>query len=278
MGRKIKMNIIRVIDPAAEVENITSFIKNYFIKNGPNSKAIIGISGGKDSTVAAALLCRALGSERVIGVLMPQDIQTDIEDSRRVCEILNIDYYEINIGSICDKIYNQINQEFDKDFDISDYSVVSNNTPSRVRMTVLYAIAGAMNGRVVNTCNYSENMIGWNTKFGDTAGDFSLFYDYTVTEVKQIGRYLSLPTDLIDKAPADGLCGKTDEDKFGFTYEVLDKYLRNDNSTPDYDTLLKIETMKKAGQHKHSNIPYPQSNLIYIDSATGEVVGNDFTF
>lgn len=249
-----------IIDPVVEIENITKFIKNYFIDNGTkNTKAVIGISGGKDSTIAAALLCRALGPERVVAVMMPNGEQADIEDSYEVCNLLNIPWenqFEINIGPTVKALYNTCWVEGEE-----IPSIVSTNTPARIRMTTLYMIAGIVGGRVVNTCNYSEDFVGYSTKYGDSAGDFSLFQHYTVTEVRQIGAALGLPDELVYKTPSDGMCGRSDEDNLGFTYEVLDKYIRN-NEIPDYDILRLIEEKHKNNMHKMQTIrlsaPYPQ--------------------
>ena len=213
---------MKKIDIKYEVESLIEWIRKYFVENGPNSKAIIGISGGKDSTVAAALLVRALGPDNVVGVLMPQGEQKDIEDSYRICDILGIKYYVVNIEDICDSLYNGL-----KVVDLIPTNQVLTNTPSRIRMSVLYAIAAIVGGRVANTCNYSEDYIGYSTKYGDLAGDFSILQNYCVREVIEIGDYLGLPYELVHKTPADGMCGLTDEENLGFTYEVLDKYIRN---------------------------------------------------
>lgn len=231
------------------VIQITNWIKEYFVENGPDCKAIIGISGGKDSTIAATLLCEALGPERVIAVKMPQGFQHDIEVANKVIKYLDIkEVYEINIGSTCDTLY------FNLPDNIRENQAVKSNTPARVRMSILYAIAAARHGRVVNTCNKSEDYVGYSTKFGDSAGDFSIFANYTVREVKEIGRYLDIPSEFIDKVPEDGLSGLTDEDNLGFTYEQLDKYL-NDGIYPDYETYKNIEERHKRNLHKVRRMP-----------------------
>lgn len=227
-----------------EITNITNWIRDYFIKNGPNSKAVIGISGGKDSTVAAALLVRALGRDRVIGVMMPEGNQSDLNDSRKVCEVLGIQSYIINIINPVAELYAAC--------DIGGLRLndqILTNTPARIRMATLYMVAASVGGRVANTCNYSEDYVGYSTKYGDLAGDFSIFKNYTMHEVIAIGDSLNLPHDLVHKAPADGMCGKTDEDNLGFTYEALDNYLC-EKIYPDYETLKRIEEMHRRNLHK----------------------------
>ena len=239
-----------------EINNICKWIKKYFVENGPNSKTIIGISGGKDSTIAAALCVKALGPDRVIGILMPQSTQTDIDDSRRVCEHLGIRSYEIDIGPACSALYRAIDEGYECDYkpSISYNKAVSTNTPARLRMTVLYAMAAEFGGRVCNTCNRSENYVGYSTKYGDHAGDFSPLGNYTVREILEIGEVLGLPTDLVQKAPSDGMCGTTDEDNLGFTYKELDDYLL-DGIMPCYESYMLIETKHKANEHKEKPMP-----------------------
>lgn len=243
-----------VVTVKEEIEHIVDWIKHYFIRNGADSKAIIGISGGKDSTIAAALCVNALGADRVIGILMPQGVQADIKDARRICEFLGIHSYEIGIGSACSALYSAIDIGYDYDHNIEKNKAVSTNLPARIRMTVLYAMAAELGGRVCNTCNRSENYIGYSTKYGDHAGDFSPLGHYTVRELLAIGDALGLPHDLVHKTPADGMCGSSDEANLGFTYEELDTYLLED-ITPKYETLKLIEQAHARNVHKMINIP-----------------------
>lgn len=243
-----------VITVEEEIEHIVDWIKHYFIRNGADSKAIIGISGGKDSAIAAALCVKALGVDRVIGILMPQGAQADIKDSYKICEHLGIRSYEINIGSTCNALYSAIDQGYDYDHNISNNKAVSTNLPARIRMTTLYAMAAELGGRVCNTCNKSENYVGYSTKYGDHAGDFSPIGQYTVRELLAIGDALGLPYDLVYKTPADGMCSNTDEDNLGFTYEELDAYLL-EGITPKYETLKLIEQAHARNIHKMINIP-----------------------
>lgn len=195
------------------------WISDWFNKNGDGCNAIIGISGGKDSTVVAGLCVEALGCNRVVGVLMPNGVQSDIKDAERVVECLGITSFEVNIGDTI----NSIISNMPKDIIITKQTYI--NLPPRIRMSTLYAISQSLNGRVANTCNLSEDYVGYSTRYGDSVGDFSPLSNFTATEVRLIGRELNLPIDLIDKTPSDGLCGKTDEDNLGFSYEVLDKYI-----------------------------------------------------
>ena len=225
---------------------LINWIKEYFAHNGPDAKAVIGISGGKDSTIAAALCIEALGADRVVGVRMPEGIQRDIDVARNVCETLGIESYEINIGLTMEHLTREIPQElFTKD----NINIYYCNTPARIRMTTLYGIAALVGGRVVNTCNLSEDYVGYSTKYGDLAGDFSLFGRLTATEVIAIGDAMGLPAEWVHKVPEDGLSGKSDEDNLGFSYETLDAYLR-EYKYPDAKILASITNKHKAAMHK----------------------------
>lgn len=206
---------------ALKIKNeCVEWIRDFFKNNGPDCNAVIGISGGKDSSVAAALCVEALGKDRVIGVLMPKGEQTDIDCSLKLVNHLGIKYFTVNIGETVEALKSALPE----DMEITPQTVT--NIPPRVRMTVLYAISQSNNGRVVNTCNLSEDWVGYSTRYGDSVGDFSPLSNLTVAEVKEIGHILGLPEDLVEKVPIDGLCGKTDEENLGFTYAVLDKYIR----------------------------------------------------
>ena len=195
------------------------WIRDWFEENGKGCNAIVGISGGKDSSVVAALCVEALGKDRVIGVLMPCGEQADIDMARKLVNHLGIKSYEINIANAVNGLLNEL-----KDFEVSQQS--RTNLPPRIRMSTLYAVGQSMNGRVANTCNLSEDWVGYSTRYGDSVGDFSPLSHLTVTEVKAIGKELKLPLDLVEKVPIDGLCGKTDEENLGFTYAMLDRYIR----------------------------------------------------
>ena len=201
-------------------DGCVQWIRAFFEKNGPDCNAVIGISGGKDSSVAAALCVEALGRDRGIGVLMPRGVQPDIDMARLLVDHLQIRHYEVNIAGAVDAL----TAAMPAGLELTRQAQI--NMPPRIRMTTLYAIGQCVNGRVVNTCNLSEDWVGYSTRYGDAAGDFSPLAHLTVTEVKQIGRLLGLPDVLVDKVPSDGLCGKTDEENLGFTYAELDVYIR----------------------------------------------------
>ena len=206
-------------------DQVVQWIRDWFEANGKGCNAVIGISGGKDSSVVAALCVEALGVDRVIGVTMPNGVQKDISDSMMLINHLGIRYFNVNIADTYNALMNTIGEQFAPDgIEISRQTII--NMPPRLRMTTLYAISQSMNGRVANTCNLSEDWVGYSTRYGDAAGDFAPLGGLTVAEVKAIGRELGLPIDLVDKTPSDGLSGKSDEDNLGFTYAVLDRYIR----------------------------------------------------
>ena len=206
---------------ALKVKNeCVAWIRSFFEENGKDCNAVLGISGGKDSSIAAALCVEALGKDRVIGVLMPQGEQHDIDKAYMLVNHLGIKHYEVNVKEAVDAILDNIpgNLEITKQ--------ARENLPPRIRMSTLYAVSQSCNGRVCNTCNLSEDWVGYSTRYGDSVGDFSPMSNLTVTEVKEIGYLLDLPRELVDKVPIDGLCGKTDEENLGFTYAELDTYIR----------------------------------------------------
>ena len=206
---------------ALKVKNeCVEWIRDFFEKNGPGCNAIVGISGGKDSSIVAALCVEALGKDRVIGVLMPNGEQHDIECARLLVNHLGIKNYEVNIHDAVEGLLGSL----PKDMEIT--AQTRQNIPPRIRMATLYAIGQSNNGRVANTCNLSEDYVGYSTRYGDSVGDFSPCSFITVTEMKQIGHLLGLPYELVEKTPIDGLCGKTDEENLGFTYAELDVYIR----------------------------------------------------
>nr|DAN90555.1 MAG TPA: hypothetical protein [Bacteriophage sp.] len=238
---------------AKKVKNeIVEWIRNWFEQNGKDCMAVVGISGGKDSSVVAALCVEALGKDRVIGVLMPQGEQSDIEYSKMLVDFLDITRITCNIeGAV-----NEVLESFQGV--VSPTPQTTTNLPARIRMATLYAISQSVNGRVANTCNLSEDWVGYATRYGDAAGDFSPLSQLTVSEVKAIGRELGLPSELVDKTPTDGLCGKTDEDNLGFTYDTLDRYIRT-GEINDGDVKAKIDSMHEKNLFKLQLMPsfYP---------------------
>ncbi len=209
-----------MFNPETVKNDCVRWIQDFFENNGKGCNAVVGISGGKDSSVAAALCVEALGKDRVIGVLMPQGEQHDIDMAKLLVDHLGIRHYVVNIKETVDSLLGVMPESIE----ITPQTV--QNIPPRIRMTTLYAISQSCNGRVCNTCNLSEDWVGYSTRYGDSVGDFSPMSFLTVTEVKEIGRILGLPEVLVDKVPIDGLCGKTDEENLGFTYAELDRYIR----------------------------------------------------
>ena len=245
-----------------QVEKVTAeiiqWIRDWFEENGKGCNAVIGISGGKDSSIVAALCVEALGKDRVIGILMPNGEQCDIADSRQLVEHLGITNYTSNIKDAYDNTLASIKAA---GLEPSNQAII--NLAPRLRMTTLYAFSQTLNGRVVNTCNLSEDWIGYSTRYGDSAGDFGPIAGITVEEVLQVGEYLGLPENLVRKVPSDGLSGMSDEDKIGFTYAVLDKYIRT-GVCEDEETKAKIDRMNRMNAFKLKPLPFykPDESLL----------------
>lgn len=247
------------MDAIKTKDAIVEWIRNYFKNNGPGCSAIVGLSGGKDSSIVAALCVEALGKDRVIGVIMPNGIMSgeDIDACYTLLDYLEIEHLIINIGETVKTFSVELSwrmRMFDIPQNTSNQAAI--NLPARIRMAALYAVAQSINGggRVANTCNLSENYVGYSTKYGDAAGDFSPLENLTVGEVKQIGYALDLPVELVDKIPSDGLCGKSDEDNLGFTYEVLDNYILT-GICDDIDVKARIDYLHERNLHKLSAMP-----------------------
>ena len=226
-----------MFDAKTVKDNCIEWIRRFFEENGKGCNAVVGISGGKDSSVVAALCVEALGRERVIGVLMPNGEQADIDMALLLVSHLGIKHFVVNIKDAYEGVVKNI------PFELSKQS--RENLAPRLRMATLYAVSQSNNGRVANTCNLSEDYVGYSTRYGDSVGDFSPCSNLTVREVKEIGRLLGLPDVLIDKVPIDGLCGKTDEENLGFTYAVLDRYIR--------EGVIEDEAVKEKIDRLHRN-------------------------
>ena len=235
-----------MFDAAIVKQDCIEWIRSFFEENGAGCNAVVGISGGKDSSIVAALCVEALGKERVIGVLMPNGVQADIDMALLLVNHLGIKHYVINIKDAVEAEVKAL------PFEPSVQTIT--NIPPRIRMTTLYAVAQSNNGRVANTCNLSEDWVGYSTRYGDQAGDFSPCSFLTVDEMKQIGRLCGLPDVLIDKVPIDGLCGKTDEDNLGFTYAVLDRYIRT-GEIDDENIKKNIDDRHRRNLFKLSYMP-----------------------
>lgn len=240
-------------------DRIVEWIRDWFEENGKDCCAVIGISGGKDSSVAAALCVEALGRERVFGVMMPCGNQSDIDASYQLCDHLNIRHREIDIFPMAEDFGGSLART-----GLCQTEQAEINLLPRIRMTTLYFVSQSIGGRVVCTDNLSESYIGYSTRWGDNVGDFSPLANYTASEVVAIGDALGLPHDLTHKAPSDGLCGQTDEDRFGFTYEQLDTYIRTGKcDNPEVE--LSIITKRDKNRFKRIDIPHPLSRLIAFD-------------
>ena len=241
---------------AVKVKNdCVNWIRRFFAQNGPDCNAVLGISGGKDSSIVAALCVEALGKDRVIGVLMPDGEQADIDMSYKLVNHLGIQHFVVNIHAAVEGIKGAIPMELSEQARI--------NLPPRIRMSTLYAVSQCCNGRVANTCNLSEDWVGYSTRYGDSVGDFSPLSRLTVQEVKEIGRLLDLPAELIDKVPADGLCGKTDEDNLGFTYAELDRYIRT-GEIEDQAKKARIDTLHKKNLFKLKLMPVFEPDIASV--------------
>lgn len=230
-----------MIDGIKLKNDCVQWIRDWFAANGKDCNAVIGISGGKDSTVVAGLCVEALGKDRVIGVLMPNGVQSDLNDAKAVVDYLGIRNCVTNIDTIyyefIDRVIWSTGSIANENIGFSEQTKI--NLPPRIRMTLLYAISQTMNGRVVNTCNLSEDYVGYSTRWGDSVGDFAPLGGLLTDEVIAIGDALGLPYDLVHKTPSDGLCGKTDEDNLGFTYEDLNQYIRMGTcGKPEMDKII----------------------------------------
>ncbi|MBQ8291186.1 MAG: NAD(+) synthase [Clostridia bacterium] len=236
-------------DAVKTKDEAVRWIRTWFERNGKDCNAVIGISGGKDSSIVAALCVEALGKERVIGVLMPNGEQKDIDSAKLLVSYLGIPYYICNIKKSVDGVLEALEKS-----GIAVTKQTRINLPPRIRMSTLYAVSQSNNGRVANTCNLSEDWVGYSTRYGDAAGDFSPLGKLTVQEVKAIGKTLGLPQELVEKVPSDGLTDRTDEDNLGFTYAALDRYIR-EGVCEDEAVKERIDRLHRINEFKLKPIP-----------------------
>ncbi|MDC7278966.1 MULTISPECIES: NAD(+) synthase [Pseudobutyrivibrio] len=244
---------MREFDVEKQTKQLIEYTREWFNKFGENSRAVLGISGGKDSSVTAAVLKEALGADRVLGIIMPNGEMSDLDDAKLLVDFLKIPNEIVPITDY----YNAAIATFEKAEKFEVTKDLKINLAPRLRMSTLYAVAQGqpVTTFVVNTCNASEDYVGYSTKFGDAAGDVSLLQDFTVTEVLQIGEYLGLPEQLVHKVPSDGLSGMSDEDKLGFKYAQLDEYISNENADIPADVKASIDRKHVANLHKLQLMP-----------------------
>ena len=241
-----------MFDPVEVKNSIVKWIKDYFKKpENKSSKAIIGISGGLDSSLNAVLCKEAIGAVNVIGVLLPNGEQHDIDDAYSVAAHLDITHYEINMKPVIDAFYKALD-----DAGLTPNEMVYRNTPARMRTAFLYAVCAIENGRFCNNGNLSEVFLGWRTKGADTVGDFAPIKNLTKTEIIAVAKETELLSKHINKIPEDGLSGRSDEENFGFSYELVDKLIRA-GSIDDKALMEKMLKMNAAGKHKEEPIPSP---------------------
>ena len=251
-------------NPRQTADDLAEWIRRYFEENGPKCSAVVGLSGGKDSTVTAALCVKALGAGRVVGVLMPDGVQADIEDAREIARVLGIRTVEVNIHAAVEGLRGALEAspgllELSGTDGLTRDAAI--NMPARIRMTTLYAVGQMLpqGGRVANTCNLSEDWVGYCTIYGDSAGAFSPLGMYTTEEVIALGAELGLPERFLIKPPSDGLTGKTDEDNLGFTYHAVNEYVRRGVVDPAIKE--QIDRKHKISRFKFQTLPVYQNGL-----------------
>ena len=253
-GNYVEHRIMNTFNAKEVKDQVVQWIRDWFEENGPGCNAVLGVSGGKDSSVVAALCVEALGKDRVIGVTMPNGVQPDIDDSMRLIRHLGIRHCCVNIGDTYNTLMAAVEEQLKTlDAAVSKQTVI--NMPPRLRMTAVYAVSQSMNGRVANTCNLSEDWVGYSTRYGDAAGDFAPLGGLTVAEVVAIGKEMGLPVCLVEKTPSDGLTGKSDEDNLGFTYAMLDRYIRT-GECDDPQTKALIDDKHRKNLFKLKPIPH----------------------
>ncbi len=217
--------------------------------------AVVGISGGKDSTVVAALAARAMGKENVLGVTMPRGVQKDLDVAQAVAASLGIRHHVVPIGDVADALARDVTKA------VGDFSrQAALNLPPRLRMAALYAVAQTVGGVVWNTSNLSEDWVGYATIYGDTSGAFSPLATLTTDEVVQLGRFMEVEERFLVIPPADGLTGHTDEEVLGFTYDTLNTYIRT-GECPQKEIKEKIDRLHRISRFKFQTIPMFQSGL-----------------
>lgn len=233
-----------------EAENAIKWIYDYVEKIGAKG-IVVGNSGGKDSATVIAMATKALGKDRVVTIAMPcNSISGDLEDAKLVADKFEVPFLEVDLTSTYNELENTINKSL-KNIELNKDSKI--NMKPRLRMTTLYSVAQTLGYLVIGTGNLCERMVGYTTKWGDSASDFNPIANFTVEEVLAIGEYLGVPDKIIHKAPNDGLGGQTDEEKMGVTYKQIAEYIETGKT--DEEAMKNIEKRNKASKHKREPIP-----------------------
>lgn len=237
-----------------------------FMKSTNSIKCVIGISGGIDSTCTAALACKIFGKENVIGISLPCDEQADIADVMAVFDYLQIKKIDFNIG---DAFHSIIDGVENNGLEVTD--VTKTNLPARLRMATLYAFAQSIPGAlVINTCNISESCQNYDTLFGDNCGSYAPIQKLTKTEVRKLASYIGVPEFLVMKTPVDGLQQYSDEERFGYSYEVLDNYIRKGPNYCSVVTMAAIIERFNSGKYKLDMVHIKGPEFDFPNYLTGE--------
>lgn len=249
-----------------QTEKVIDWTRNWMNEKGEDSKAIIGISGGIDSSTVAAILEKAIGKERIIAIKLPCGVQKDIDYSNKLIEHLGLTSFEINIGEAYNLLTKEI-RKVSKNGETFPCSAYSTNTPARLRMTTLFGVAAIVgNGYVAGTGNLTEDVVGYSTFYGDGAASFDPILLFTKKEVIEIAKYLGLPKELYEKTPIDGMSlnddgsYKSDEQKLGFTYEEVGNTIRTGNRGEHYDKILNMFNKNKF-KNEIVKLPHYEPNL-----------------
>lgn len=240
-------------DAKKETERIIDFIQDYYKKNNLGG-AIIGISGGKDSGVVAALFTKALGKENVIGVTLPCHSKVEDQvDAKLVSDYYGFPLYNLDLTNTFDVFEKEVDLLGNFTNEQKENSRI--NLKPRLRMASLYYLAALYSSvyqktyLVAGTSNKCELFVGYFTKGGDSVHDISVLADLTVEEVLQIGEVLQVPKKVLYKTPADGLSKYSDEEKLGVTYREIAMYMEDPDQVKE-ESREKIEKLHEQNRHK----------------------------